>query len=55
MHDMSRMDDEELKSLLQIELAQAIGQSGGKLSEDRRKLSAYYNGEIEIPADDGRS
>lgn len=39
-----RIDDDQLKSILQNELSSALGIEGGQLSEDRRRLLALYQG-----------
>jgi hypothetical protein len=53
------LTDDELKTLAQAELRQAVGYYGGKLAEQRRKAESYYYaepvGDLSPPEIEGRS
>lgn len=56
---MAKMDDSELLTIIEQEMAQSVGMAGSRVSEARRKAYQYYlgraEGDLAPPEIDGRS
>ena len=55
MAELKKMDDDEVQSIVKDALDSAISFVESEIAEDRIKSQRYFEGEVDIGQEDGRS